>query len=321
VPRPARSEPLITLVFSPSEALLLLHNLTVTNADLQKIVAFEGAFERLLDIVIQEGGVEGGIVVQDCLAAIGTLLRFNTSNQVRRDTHRPAVLRALIRCPPCQNYFRELSLLSRLPPLLSFPSPAPPPSQPPPDTFALQFWPAQKAVNSALVISIARLLAGGGDKGGSGALASCGMTRCLVELVGGSNAPTALKAQALAALTAVLEKSPKNAELLTALAPAPLVPLPPDPEQPHAGVGYSRLANRPFVAILVELAVDGEARLEDDDEGRGGRRVRREAARVWEVLVGVDRSVREGVIGTMGKPVPEPIPNDEQEGASARYLI
>lgn len=209
-----------------------------------------------------------------------------------------------------------------MPPLLSFPSPAPPPSQPPPDTFALQFWPAQKAVNSALVISIARLLAGGGDKGGSGALASCGMTRCLVELVGGSNAPTALKAQALAALAAVLEKSPKNAELVSALAPAPLVPLPPDPEQPHAGVGYSRLTNRPFAAILVELAVDGEARIEgEEEEGRDGRRVRIQAARVWEVLVGVDRSVREGVIGTMGKPVPEANPNDEQEGVSAPFRI
>ena len=67
---------------SSTEALLLLHNLTVTNADLQKIVAFEGAFEKLLDIVFQEGGIEGGIVVQDCLAAVGTLLRFNSSNQV-----------------------------------------------------------------------------------------------------------------------------------------------------------------------------------------------------------------------------------------------
>jgi hypothetical protein len=68
-----------------NEALLLLHNLTVSNADLQKIVAFDGAFELLLDIVFQEGGIEGGIVVQDCLAAVGSLLKYNTSNQVRLD--------------------------------------------------------------------------------------------------------------------------------------------------------------------------------------------------------------------------------------------
>lgn len=71
----------------------MLHNLTVTNGDLQKIVAFEGAFERLFDIVFAEGGIEGGVVVQDCLAAIGTLLRFNSSNSVRAGlTQRPILL-------------------------------------------------------------------------------------------------------------------------------------------------------------------------------------------------------------------------------------
>lgn len=303
-------------VFRCAEALLLLHNLTVTNADLQKIVAFEGAFERLLDIVVQEGGVEGGIVVQDCLAAVGTLLRFNSSNQVRS---LPLILAFCLPSPnqSClstrQNYFRELSLLARLPPLLSFPSPAPPADQPPPDAFALQFWPDQKIVNSGLVLSITRLLAGGGDKGGSGALANCGMTRCLVELVGGSNAPTTLKAQALAALSTIVEKSPKNMSLVSTFSPAPLVPLPPDPEQPHAGVGYSRLTPRLFVSILVSLAVDGEARLEVG-ESREGKKVRKEAAGVWEVLVGGDRTIRESVVGTMGKPLPAAGPDDE-EGA------
>lgn len=210
-----------------------------------------------------------------------------------------------------QNYFRELSLLARLPLLLSFPSPAPPSDQPPPDAFALQFWPDQKIVNSGLVLSITRLLAGGGDKGGSGALANCGMTRCLVELVGGSNAPTTLKAQALAALATIVEKSPKNMSLVSTFNPAPLVPLPPDPEQPHAGVGYSRLTPRSFVSILVSLAVDGEARLEVE-ESREGKKVRKEAAGVWEVLVGGDRTIRESVVGTMGKPLPAAGPDDEE---------
>jgi hypothetical protein len=53
------------------------------NADLQKIVAFSGAFEKLFQIVNQEGGSDGGIVVQDALTALGGLLRFNVSNQVR----------------------------------------------------------------------------------------------------------------------------------------------------------------------------------------------------------------------------------------------
>jgi len=58
-------------------------SLTSTNADIQKIVAFVGAFDRLFSIINLEGGIAaGGIVVQDCLAAIIGLLRFNASNQV-----------------------------------------------------------------------------------------------------------------------------------------------------------------------------------------------------------------------------------------------
>lgn len=73
---------LILTVFA--ESLLLIIALTTSNADIQKLLAFEGAFDKLFAIVRQEGGVGGGgIVVQDCLAAIGGLLRWNVSNQVR----------------------------------------------------------------------------------------------------------------------------------------------------------------------------------------------------------------------------------------------
>jgi len=65
-----------------NEALLLCPALLAGNADLQKIVAFSGAFEKLFQIVNQEGGTDGGIVVQDALTALGGLLRFNVSNQV-----------------------------------------------------------------------------------------------------------------------------------------------------------------------------------------------------------------------------------------------
>jgi len=65
-----------------NETLLLLPQLIQGNADLQKIVAFSGAFERLLRIIEGEGGVEGGIVVQDAMVGMGGLLRYNASNQV-----------------------------------------------------------------------------------------------------------------------------------------------------------------------------------------------------------------------------------------------
>lgn len=65
-----------------NEALLLFPALLGGNGDLQKIVAFSGAFEKLFQIINQEGGADGGIVVQDALTVVGGLLRFNVSNQV-----------------------------------------------------------------------------------------------------------------------------------------------------------------------------------------------------------------------------------------------
>jgi hypothetical protein len=64
-----------------NEALLLLVELTKGNEELQKLVAFEGAFERAFSVMREEGGVDGGIVVQDCLELCNNLLRDNPSNQ------------------------------------------------------------------------------------------------------------------------------------------------------------------------------------------------------------------------------------------------
>ncbi|CDZ98747.1 protein transporter [Phaffia rhodozyma] len=266
-----------------NEALLLLHNLIVTNADLQKIVAFEGAFERLFDIVDNEGGIEGGVVVQDCLAAIGTLLRFNSSNQ---------------------NYFRELSQIARLPPLLMFPSPNPSLSSPAPDNFALQFWPEQKLVNASLVVGLVKLILGSGGSGlGTNQLAmlNSGMTRCLIELGMASNAPILLKAQAFSALSAILHHSPPNQALLSALRTTPLLTLP--PEDPTQSVGYTRLSLRPATSILISLAINGE---EDPAEEVGltttgsvgggwkgpGLKLRKAAVAVWTAYLsgGLDGS-------------------------------
>lgn len=43
-----------------SKGVLLLQALTRGNGAIQKIVAFENAFERLLDIITEEGNSDGG---------------------------------------------------------------------------------------------------------------------------------------------------------------------------------------------------------------------------------------------------------------------
>lgn len=61
--------------------MLLLIQLTKGNANIQKIVAFENAFDRIFDVIEQEGNADGGIVVEDCLLLMLNLLRGNVSNQ------------------------------------------------------------------------------------------------------------------------------------------------------------------------------------------------------------------------------------------------
>ena len=66
--------------------------LSAGSADIQKVLAFEGAFEKLFAVVAREGGVDGGPVAEEALVCLDGLLRFNSSNQVRLQytpRHRP----------------------------------------------------------------------------------------------------------------------------------------------------------------------------------------------------------------------------------------
>ena len=76
-----------------NEGVVLLSALTENHSDIQKLVAFENTFDRAFRIIEAEGGVDGGVIVQDCLRLISNLLAFNASNQT---------------------YFRETSCFPRL---------------------------------------------------------------------------------------------------------------------------------------------------------------------------------------------------------------
>ncbi|KAJ6441696.1 Ribosomal protein arginine N-methyltransferase rmt3 [Purpureocillium lavendulum] len=65
-----------------NEAISLLTALTPTSVEIQKLVAFENAFEKLFNIVDADGALyEGGRTVEDCLILLANLLRRNASNQ------------------------------------------------------------------------------------------------------------------------------------------------------------------------------------------------------------------------------------------------
>lgn len=63
------------------QGLLLVGELTKGNPAIQKIVAFENAFESALSIIAQEGYSDGDIIVEDCVNLLDNLLRGNESNQ------------------------------------------------------------------------------------------------------------------------------------------------------------------------------------------------------------------------------------------------
>ncbi|KAI8805038.1 p115 like vesicle tethering protein [Cladochytrium replicatum] len=123
-----------------NEALLLLIALTQSNAEIQKIIAFENAFERLLAIVLEEGATDGGIIVQDCLQLIMNLLRYNVSNQ---------------------NLFRETSCIQKLQLLLKsrIMSDSPKPIEVP-LTDESNIWTEQKVGNTIAVLELLRILVG-----------------------------------------------------------------------------------------------------------------------------------------------------------------
>ncbi|OAA33911.1 Vesicle tethering protein p115-like protein [Beauveria brongniartii RCEF 3172] len=65
-----------------NEGINLLTSLTPTSIDIQKLVAFENAFEKLFAIIESDGSLsEGGRTVEDCLILLANLLRRNASNQ------------------------------------------------------------------------------------------------------------------------------------------------------------------------------------------------------------------------------------------------
>lgn len=65
-----------------NEGINLLTSLTPASIDIQKLVAFESAFERIFAIIDADGSLsEGGRTVEDCLILLANLLRRNASNQ------------------------------------------------------------------------------------------------------------------------------------------------------------------------------------------------------------------------------------------------
>ncbi|KAJ7672122.1 p115 like vesicle tethering protein [Mycena rosella] len=237
-----------------NEAVTMVQALISQSADIQKVLAFEGAFEKLFNTVTQEGGIEGGLVTMEALSCVDGLLRFNTSNQ---------------------SYFRETPFPPALCSLLLFP-PSLPMHEAAPQEFALQFWDDQKLSNASFVVGIMGMLISS-SKGNSTQEVS-GFTRCLVEIALASNAPTPLKTQALRLLPPNLN-FPLSDIVLTPYCPVP----------DTNGEEWDRLEPASALDALVELALHGEYNGVDSEKRfKDGLELRAAAVAVFENFVRQD---------------------------------
>ncbi|EDQ89963.1 uncharacterized protein MONBRDRAFT_18885 [Monosiga brevicollis MX1] len=145
-----------------NQGLLIIYELTRGNADVQKIVAFENAFERMFRIIAEEGHCDGGVIVLDCLRLMHNLLYLNPSNQ---------------------NYFRELSCVQKIPGFFAVL-----------ESFQKQEWPEATVDNIQAMLHIVRLLVSPTNTPNSRLAAqatvqSCGLLEQLMNLSLASSLP------------------------------------------------------------------------------------------------------------------------------------
>ncbi|KAJ4295572.1 Vesicle-mediated ER to Golgi transport protein [Kalmusia sp. IMI 367209] len=81
-----------------TEGLVLLNDLSRSSPELQKVIVFADAFDKIFNLIHADGSLtQGTIVVQDCLSLLANLVRFNTSNQTHfRETGGVLKLAALL---------------------------------------------------------------------------------------------------------------------------------------------------------------------------------------------------------------------------------
>ncbi|KAI0225989.1 Vesicle-mediated ER to Golgi transport protein [Massospora cicadina] len=167
-----------------NDGLLLVTAITQTNPELQKIVAFQNVFEKLLDRVRGESGLEGGIVVEDCLTLMANLLQSNASNQ---------------------SYFRETSCIQRLLEPLAVTKEQVEP---------MEWANPQKLANVTKLLQLLALLAqprGTHTKANQSVMGRCGVVMALVQLLGVQVLPTAVQVPTLFALgNAILDSRPNQ---------------------------------------------------------------------------------------------------------------
>lgn len=197
-----------------NDGLLLLQQLTKSNAAIQKIVAFENAFERLLDIITEEGSSDGGIVVEDCLLLLLNLLKNNSSNQ---------------------NFFKEGSYIQRMKPWFEVGD----------DNSG---WSAQKVTNLHLMLQLVRVMVSPVNSPGATAscqksMYQCGLLQQLCTILMATGVPADILTETINTVSEVIRGSQVNQDYFAS------VNAPSNPPRPAIVVLLISMVNdrQPFV--------------------------------------------------------------------------
>ncbi|XP_048101395.1 general vesicular transport factor p115 isoform X6 [Alosa alosa] len=197
-----------------NDGLLLLQQLTKSNAAIQKIVAFENAFERLLDIITEEGTSDGGIVVEDCLLLLLNLLKNNSSNQ---------------------NFFKEGSYVQRMKPWFEVGD----------DNAG---WSAQKVTNLHYMLQLVRVLVSPVNSPGATAscqkaMFQCGLLQQLCTILMATGVPADILTETINTVSEVIRGSQVNQDYFAS------VNAPSNPPRPAIVVLLMSMVNerQPFV--------------------------------------------------------------------------
>ncbi|XP_034992472.1 general vesicular transport factor p115 isoform X3 [Zootoca vivipara] len=197
-----------------NDGVLLLQQLTKSNAAIQKIVAFENAFERLLDIITEEGNSDGGIVVEDCLLLLQNLLKNNNSNQ---------------------NFFKEGSYIQRMKPWFEVGD----------DNAG---WSAQKVTNLHLMLQLVRVLVSptnppGATSSCQRAMFHCGLLQQLCTILMATGVPADILTETINTVSEVIRGCQMNQDYFAS------VNAPSNPPRPAIVVLLMSMVNerQPFV--------------------------------------------------------------------------
>ncbi|XP_072038320.1 general vesicular transport factor p115-like isoform X2 [Amphiura filiformis] len=176
-----------------NDGLLLLTQLTKGNANIQKIVAFENAFDRLLEIIAEEGASDGGIVVEDCLLLLLNLLKKNSSNQT---------------------FFKEGSFIQRLAPFFDLKTSG--------GSSPDGSWSAQKVNNVNLMLQVVRTLVSPSNPQQATSVCQkvihqCGLLKQLCGILMASGVPADILTETINTVSEVIRGSKLNQEFFAAV--------------------------------------------------------------------------------------------------------